>query len=153
MHSHLFATIRCGLTIPVLILGYSQASAQLVGKWQEGSKQASSAYRNNYVFRANRTFKYSTDEEDGLRSIISIEGTYKLKQDTLFLKPLFYTENRGMRLDRSMITAGNNSWEMTGGKNNKKPVANPVWYSLVFKPNKAKVTIELDYITYYKMQQ
>lgn len=46
-------------------------------------------YHDSYQFFNDGKFVFKPDEYIGLNRIISINGVYKLKGDTLFLTPMF----------------------------------------------------------------
>jgi len=82
------AILVIGLII-VVKLTFSQRHSKLLGKWQAENKEITSMYHDSYQFFNDGKFVFKPDEYIGLNRIISINGVYKLKGDTLFLTPMF----------------------------------------------------------------
>jgi hypothetical protein len=98
---------------------FSQVKNKLIGKWQAESAEVTSMYFDSYQFSKNGQFVFKPNEYDGLNRIISINGTYRLKGDTLYLTPLFTEEIVGGNLIRSESTTLSDTWEIVGGKERK----------------------------------
>src|ERR1700744_2078834 len=58
---------------------------KIIGVWQVDSPQTGDAWRNNYRFFKDGTFKYSFDQYDDRGRIREAKGTYELKGDSLIL--------------------------------------------------------------------
>jgi hypothetical protein len=120
---------------------------QLVGIWQAKSKEITSAYFETYQFFKNATFKYNTNQYDGMRRVISIEGDYYLKKDTLYLTPKVSNEIEGGTFGRSELSTLNDSWEIINGKLTSKKVKKITSSVLIIFIDKELITI--DGIKYY----
>lgn len=97
---------------------YCQAISQkiLIGAWQEKTNEISSTYLGTYQFFPDGKFKYNTNGYDGLQRVLSIKGSYKLDEDTLFLKVESTVEEIGGIIQRSEINTLNDSWEIDNAK-------------------------------------
>lgn len=87
----------------------------LIGLWQFGSKEVNAGFFDTYQFFANGSFKFNTNQNDATRRIISIGGTYEIKNNLLLLKTIYNKEIHGGILVRSE-TEGGSGWELSGGK-------------------------------------
>lgn len=86
----------------------------LVGVWQFGSSEISSGWYDNYLFFNNGSFVFNTNQNEGLKRIISIGGTFILKSDTLFLYINYSKELTGGIPTRSN-TVGSSGWAIQNG--------------------------------------
>lgn len=107
-------------TTTLIILLFNNLNAQnlkkedLIGIWQFGSSEISSGWFDNYQFFNNGSFVFNTNQNDGLKRVISIGGTFSLKSDTLFLYINFSKELLGGIPSRSNI-AGGSGWVIDNG--------------------------------------
>ena len=122
-----------------------------VGEWQFDSKVLGSNKRNAYVCRANRTFVYTTDGQDALIEVLSIRGTYALRQDTLFVRPRAMTKRIGGRLIKNVETPVNDMWEMYGGTIKTLPLTDPTQYPMIIRVISKHKILEIDGSLYYKI--
>ncbi len=127
--------IICLLTS--LSTAYSQVKNKLIGKWQAESAEVTSMYYDSYQFLANGKFIFEPNAYNGLNRIISINGTYKLKGDTIFMTPIFTKEVIGGFLIRSESTTLSDTWEIVGGQEKKKILNKKIKQS-------AKIEIDID---------
>ena len=88
----------------------------ILGLWQQNDSIVSSMYYDTYQFHSNGTFVFKPNEYNGLNRILSINGTYKLKNDKLILTPLKTEELIGGYPVRSEITTLSDSWEIKGAQ-------------------------------------
>jgi hypothetical protein len=95
-------SIRVILVISIFFnLSYNKLNAQnlkkedLIGIWQYGSSEINSGWFDNYQFFNNGSFVFNTNQNDGLKRVINIGGTFSLKSDTLFLYINFSKELLG----------------------------------------------------------
>lgn len=129
----------------------SQTSDQkdIIGIWQFGTKEVSAGFFDSYQFFANGTFKFNTNQYDGTRRILSIGGTYEVKNNRLRLKTSYSIEIQGGFLVRSE-TAGGSGWEISGGKivtlNYKTPQESFLSFGIC---ENEKECILLDSLKYY----
>jgi len=107
----------CACTVVNVTFG--QVTKILIGKWQTESAEVTSMYHDSYQFFKDGKFAFKPDEYNGLNRIISINGTYKVKGDTLFLIPLFTEEIVGGHFIRSESTTLSDTWEIIGGQEKK----------------------------------
>jgi len=112
------AILIIGLIVLVK-LSFSQGKNKLLGKWQAESAEITSMYHDSYQFFNDGTFVFKPDEYNGLNRIISINGIYKLKGDTLFMTPMFTQELIGGHFIRSESTTLSDTWEIIGGQEKK----------------------------------
>ena len=78
------------LIILIVLVVENVTSAQpkkhsIIGIWQIGSPQISSAWQENYRFFPNGTFKYTFSPYDDRKRIIAAKGNFRLHGDTLTL--------------------------------------------------------------------
>jgi hypothetical protein len=114
-----------GLVFMLLGAGFSSQSQSIVGLWQINTSQESSGPQECYVFKADKTFEYRVNSEDGLQRILAIGGTYTYKPGDLRLTLKYTKEVVGGHIERSHITVGNDSWSVEGGTIQKRAVAKP----------------------------
>ena len=103
--------IACNISL------YSQVieNKDVVGIWQFNNKNIAAGWLDNYQFFSNGKFLFNTNQNDSTKRIISIGGTYKIKDSLLTLQSTFSKEIQGGYLVRSN-TAGGSGWEIKGGK-------------------------------------
>ena len=98
-------------------LSFSQIdSITLKGLWQEKDSVVTSMYYDTYQFQSDGKFIFRPNQYNGLSRIISIIGTYKIKNDKLIFIPLKTEELIGGHPKRSEITTLSDSWEITGAQ-------------------------------------
>ncbi len=87
----------------------------LEGVWQAKSYEIGSAYLDNYVFFEDGGFIFNVNEYSELNRIVSIKGTYSIKEDTIYFKAISIVERKGgEKLIRSKTTTLNDSWSLVG---------------------------------------
>ena len=79
-------------------------SGALIGIWQDGTNEVSSAYLDTYTFSRNNKFEFKPNEYNGLNRIIKISGTYKIQNSEIIFDIETITELVGGKIERSMIT-------------------------------------------------
>lgn len=125
----------------------------IIGVWQFGSKEVNAGFFDSYQFFTNGTFKFNTNQNDATRRIISIGGTYELKNNRLMLKTTYTKEIQGGFLVRSE-TAGGSGWEISGGKiittNYKTPKVSSITIGIC---ENEKECILLDSRKYYQVEE
>ncbi|MGA3014637.1 MAG: hypothetical protein ABSD71_11475 [Bacteroidales bacterium] len=88
---------------------------ELIGIWQVNSDEIASGWLDSYRFFGNKEFIFSPNQNDGLRRIISIKGTYRIANNKLYLKVISTDELEGGHFERSHITTLSDTWEIAGG--------------------------------------
>ena len=142
--------------ILLLLLGLlcSPAQAQsLLGTWQLGRKSAGGEGLNDcYVFKADKTFEYRVNNDNGLSRLVALGGTYRQYKGYVELTPTYTREIAGGVIDRSHISTGNDSWSIEQGTLQKRPIAKPVVQNinLTFIGTTAFVVEETN--TFYKIK-
>jgi hypothetical protein len=91
-------------------------SIEIIGLWQSETSEVSSMYHDTYQFSKDSKFIFKPNQYNGLNRVLSIEGNYEIKGDSIILKPHFTKELIGGYPVRSMITTLSDSWEIEGGK-------------------------------------
>ncbi|UOQ71522.1 hypothetical protein [Hymenobacter cellulosilyticus] len=105
----------------------------VVGTWQVGTKVVSNGPQASDVFKADKTFEYQVNTDDGLQRIRAIGGTYTTGRGYIELRVAYTTEIVGGTLERSHINVSNDSWTLEGGKLEKRKLAKPVTEVLEIK--------------------
>src|SRR5262249_8191566 len=116
-------------------------------------------YLNTYEFSNDSSFIFSTNENFGLKRIISLGGRYKFNREshTLTLIVEFTNEIKGGTIERSKESGGaSDSWEIVGGEAQKirlsKPVKEAVLVEFKRSDKPDAVLIILDKRKYYKIE-
>jgi len=139
------------ILLHVTVLANSQV---ITGLWQFGSSEVNSGYFDTYQFFSDGTFKFNTDQNDGLRRILTIAGTYKLKKDTIIFSVKYSVEVVGGDISRSEISSRSDSWSIEGGKITeckvKKLVSDNASFKLLDSGNQIKIIL-IDKRKYYKI--
>jgi hypothetical protein len=102
------------------MVGFSQSDIErsIVGIWQIKTKEVSSGFLDTYKFYEGNRFSFSSNENEGLRTIISITGRYSIQGDTLnlFLEHMVVLKKGVPVISESM---GGSGWELIGYKRKK----------------------------------
>jgi hypothetical protein len=139
----------CIITSTTVVLG--QMKNKLVGKWQAESREITSMYHDSYQFYSDGKFIFRPDEYDGLRRILSINGIYKIKKDTLFFTPEFTVEVIGGYPVRSESTTLSDTWEILQGQTKTFRCNKRIEQSAIIKINPDYKTFTLDERTFFKI--
>jgi len=101
-------------------VGFSQSDLErsIIGIWQIKTNEVSSGLLDTYRFCEGNHFSFSTNENEGLRSIKSIMGRYSIQGDTLIL---FLEHMVVLKKGIPVIseTMGGSGWELIGSKRKK----------------------------------
>lgn len=126
---------------------------ELIGVWQSNSQEMSSAYLETYQFFENGSFKFNTNQYDGLRRVICIGGNFKVSKNSISLKITYIVENEGGSIAKDELTTLNNSWSIKGGEIKKKELAKSVLEVISIEKTNLKDSISLyfDGQIYYKI--
>ena len=130
---------------------YSQS---IIGIWQAKTASVSSAYFDTYQFFPDGTFRFNTNQYDGLRRILSLGGVYEIKNGEVIFTVNFAIEVFGGNLIRSEISTGSDSWSIEGGNIKSIPIIPPVRKTASFFIEKLVSGIEvitIDANKYYKV--
>jgi uncharacterized protein YxjI len=130
---------------------FGQAKTRFLGKWQAEQAQITSMYHDSYEFLNDGRFIFKPDEYNGLNRIISINGIYELKSDTLILTPQFTKELVGGQLIRSETTTLSDTWEIVGGKERRLVITKKIKQSAIIKQQLVKKTLTLDGRKFFKV--
>jgi len=104
---------------------YSQLNKNdLIGVWQFGSPEITSSYLETYQFFNDGSFKFNTNQYDGLRRIISIGGNFELQNTHLVLKIKYVVELEKGKITKDEMSTKNNSWIIEGGETKIKKLIN-----------------------------
>lgn len=102
------------------MVGFSQSDREksIIGIWQIKTNEVSSGFLDTYRFSEGNHFSFSTNENEGLRTIKSIAGRYSIQGDTLilFLEHMVVLK-KGMPVISE--TMGGSGWELIGHKRKK----------------------------------
>jgi uncharacterized protein YxjI len=139
------------ITSTIVVL--SQTKNKLIGKWQAESLEITSMYHDSYQFFSDGRFIFKPDEYDGLRRIISINGTYKIKRDTLFLTPEFTKEVTGGYPIRSESTTLSDTWEIIQGQTKTFPCKKRLRQSAIIEINPDNKSFTLDERKFFKVDE
>ncbi len=108
--------ILIGVTLFFTILANGQSKINIIGRWQAESQSITSMYHDMYQFYNDGRFVFSPDAYNGLNRILSINGHYKIKVDTILLTPEYTKELIGGFPIRSESTTLSDTWEIVQGK-------------------------------------
>lgn len=114
---------------------------QLNGTWQAESPDIGSGYGELYKFYLDGKFSYSPSENDGLKRIISIKGTYEIKGKELLLTTTSTEEKVGGNLTRVPFITTNDSWAIKEAKLVEVKL-NPVVHYLTIELNRDTIHSE-----------
>lgn len=146
-------SVRLSITFLLLFIISHGKAQSLIGTWQLGSKKSGGEGVNDcYVFKADKTFEYRLNNDQGLNRILAIVGTYKQYKGYVELTPKYTRELVGGVIDRSHITTGNDSWSIENGTVKKQPIAKPIVQNIniTFMGTAAFVVEETN--TFYKIK-
>lgn len=107
-------------------------SQSLVGTWQANTPSIYSAYLSTYRFFPDGTFRYNTNEFDGLHRIISIGGDYKTLNYQIEFVPRYTIEIEGGSIQRDSLSTSSDTWSIIGGQIKKIPIQSPEPYLVQF---------------------
>ena len=98
----------------------------MIGVWQINTPEVNSGYFDTYQFFTDGSFKFNTNQNDGLRRVLGIGGKYKLNKGVLTFIVEYTKEIVGGAIARSEITTGSDSWAIEGGQISKKKLLKPI---------------------------
>lgn len=110
-------------------------------------------YHDSYQFFSDDKFIFRPDEYDGLRRIISINGIYRIKKDTLFLTPEFTKKIIGGYPVRSESTTLSDTWEIIQGQTKTLPCKKSLRLSAIIKINPEDKAFTLDERKFFKVDE
>ena len=139
------------LSFILINLTYGQTKNKLVGKWQAEGAALTSMNFDTYHFSTDGKFAFEPNSYNGLNRIISINGSYKIKGDTLFLTPEYTKEVTGGFPIRSESTTLSDTWEIVQGKTKIIP-CRKTEQSAVIKINPNNKNITLDDRKFYRIK-
>ena len=130
----------------------------IIGVWQLGSSEISSAYLDNYSFFPHGEFIFNVNEYDELKQVVAIKGTYTVYPDSINFKPnSIITHDQVKTLERSMFTSVHDSWSIDWKTYNKETILeNPEEFSATLEFKKTddnKVYILIDGNKYYMINK
>ena len=111
------------ITLPLAGQGSSPTLPKsIAGYWQEGSPETSDARPNCYRFFNDGKFSFELSQYDETKRILSLHGTYRIKDGVLLLVITHRFELQG----GSVIwnPQARNGWSIAGGKSVKVIQAN-----------------------------
>lgn len=88
----------------------------IVGIWQSQTEVVGSGHLDNYQFYKNGSFKFNTNDYNGLNRIVSIGGKFSLTKDTIIFIVEYTLEYVGGYPIRSRTTTLSDSWELINGR-------------------------------------
>jgi len=106
MKAHDMVSRAIVLLLGLVVLAMNAASradkaGDMVGIWQAESEAMGAGWNDNYRFFENGHFKFNLCQKMfGLERVISINGEYRVRGDTLYLKVESTTERTGGRVVR-----------------------------------------------------
>ena len=109
-------TLLIGLIIIFNSSFGQKKSIEILGIWQAEKSELTSMYFDTYQFLKDFKFIFQPNRYNGLNRVLSIEGNYEIKGDSIILTPHLTKELVGGYPVRSMITTLSDSWEIEGGK-------------------------------------
>src|SRR4051812_46616697 len=109
------------LLMSLVTVAHAQSKAKLLGKWQAESAKLTSMNFDTYSFTSKGKFVFEPNSYNGLNRIISINGSYRVKGDTLLLTPENTKEVIGGFFVRSTSTTLSDTWEIVQGKTKVVP--------------------------------
>jgi hypothetical protein len=130
---------------------FKSKAQDLIGIWQEKTIEVSSGYLGTYQFFSDNSFKYNTNQYDGLRRVISIGGEYKVNNDTIILDVRYSLELFGGNISRSEINTENNSWTIDNADMRKNILNKSIRLYVILKKTEKENVIILDEQKYYKI--
>ena len=84
-----------------IFLSTNCISGNLVGIWQKSTSEISSGYLDSYLFFSDGTFRFNTNQYDGLRRVLSIGGKYKIENEKIIFIIEYTIEVIGGVFERS----------------------------------------------------
>jgi hypothetical protein len=95
------------------------SNSELIGIWQADNNDEGSGWSDVYRFFNDGKFIFNPSQYDGLKRIIAINGTYRIKDNILYLNITSTTEMFGGNIVRSTLTTLSDSLEISGGRINE----------------------------------
>jgi hypothetical protein len=138
----------------IINLSISIKAQDLIGIWQYNTPEIYSGYFDTYQFFNDMSFKFNTNQNNGLRRIISIGGRYSISNNEISFYVEYTIEIIGGLPQRSEILTGNDSWSIEGGEMKKLLLQTPITQVASFeigKEENGKATIFIDKRKYYKV--
>lgn len=140
-------------SLVLINLAFGQIKNNLTGKWQAETEKLTSMNFDTYQFLNNGRFTFEPNAYNGLNRIISINGIYKIKGDTLFLTPEFTKEVTGGYPIRSESTTLSDTWEIIQGQTKTLPCKKSLRQSAIIKINPEGKAFTLDERKFYKVDE
>ncbi|CAH0123434.1 hypothetical protein SRABI27_03931 [Pedobacter sp. Bi27] len=128
----------------------------IIGVWQVSTPKTGSALLANYNFFSNGKFIYKFDGYDDRTRILSVEGTYKLLGNRLYLYIQSRTEIIGGSLVQGAMGFQKEELVLEGGKSIKVPQTSKEPVEITIEKCKASGAIEcmkLQNNTYYRVSK
>ena len=120
-------TLRAGfaalLLLACALTAAGHANTPLVGVWQDAPAMGS-GWSNAYQFFSNGTFVFHGSQFDGEKREVSRAGTWRVRENKLYLSVTRRTVIEGGRRKKALGSAGT-EYEIVGGIRRVKKVAPP----------------------------
>lgn len=129
------------------------SSVKILGLWQSETSEVTSMYFDTYQFLKNSKFIFQPNGYNGLNRVLSIEGNYEIKGDSIILTPHFTRELVGGYPVRSMITTLSDSWEIEGGKIKRIQYKKKIGQTATIKLCETADCILIDERKFYKVNE
>ncbi len=143
------------IVLLILVLKCFSVQAQsLTGIWQLNTPEVSSGYQDTYQFFSNGTFRFNTNQSDGLRRILSIGGKYKIEKSNIIFNIEYTIEIVGGSIHRDEITPGSDSWAIEGGQTKKISLTKSTMQRAILEVGKKDKGVDIlliDKRKYYKV--
>ena len=143
--------ITISFALFLIHLSYSQS---IVGLWQANTPSVNAAYLNTYQFFPDSTFRFNTNEFDGLHRIISIGGVYHILNDQIEFIVHYTIEIEGGSLQRDSVSTASDTWAINDGNIIQIPVQTPVTQKTTFwigETNEGIDSMSIDMRKYYRI--
>lgn len=147
---------RILFVLVALIISHITMAQNIVGLWQAATPEVSSGYLETYQFYSNGSFRFNTNQSDGLRRVLSIGGKYKVLNGKLIFTVEYTIEAIGGKLERSHLTTRSDSWSLDGGQIKQLTLVKPVVEQASLQAGKKDKGVDLlliDSQKYYKVDE
>ena len=131
---------------------FGQAYNKLNGKWQAESASLTSMNFDTYQFNDKGKFQFKPNGYNGLNRVISINGSYSIKGDTLYFTPEYTNEITGGNFVRSESTTLSDTWEIVNGQDVKKTILKKSKQSATIKFKSDLKSFTLDERMFFKVE-
>lgn len=94
---------------------YQSKAQSLVGVWQKDTNCVFEKHLDTYCFFSDGTFRFNSDENNSLRRILSIGGSYMIVKNQIVFHVKYTIERSGGILIRDTLATQCGSWSIKGG--------------------------------------